>query len=77
MRIAFRTAYCRDRLCLLFAILAQIAANFGKEYYDFRNGIDKKGRAGFRRSVTEGEMGRTAMNLLIFALFFSGACLLN
>lgn len=26
--------------CLLFAILAQIAANFGNEYYDFRNGSD-------------------------------------
>ena len=28
-------------LCLIFAILAQIAANFGNEYYDFKNGIDK------------------------------------
>ena len=30
-------------LCLLFAVLAQIASNFGNEYYDFRNGLDKKG----------------------------------
>ena len=30
--------------CLLFAILAQIAANFGNEYYDYKNGIDRKGR---------------------------------
>lgn len=33
--------------CLSFAILAQIASNFGNEYYDFKNGIDRKGRAGF------------------------------
>ena len=27
-------------LCVLFAGLAQIASNFGNEYYDFKNGID-------------------------------------
>jgi 1,4-dihydroxy-2-naphthoate octaprenyltransferase len=48
-------------LCLAFAVLAQIAANFGNEYYDFKNGIDRKGRAGFRRSVTEGEISPLAM----------------
>jgi 1,4-dihydroxy-2-naphthoate octaprenyltransferase len=48
-------------LCLIFAVLAQIAANFGNEYYDFKNGIDRKGRAGFRRSVTEGEISPLAM----------------
>ena len=40
-------------LCLVFAVLAQIAANFGNEYYDFKHGIDKKGREGFRRGVTK------------------------
>ena len=53
-------------LCLAFAILAQIAANFGNEYYDFRNGIDKKGRAGFRRGVTEGEITPNAMKTATF-----------
>ena len=48
-------------LCLVFAVLAQIAANFGNEYYDFTNGIDRKGRAGFRRGVTEGEIAPSAM----------------
>lgn len=48
-------------LCLLFAILAQIASNFGNEYYDFKNGLDKKGRAGFRRGVTEGDISPVAM----------------
>ena len=53
-------------LCLAFAILAQIAANFGNEYYDFKNGIDKKGRAGFRRGVTEGEITPKAMKAATF-----------
>ena len=53
-------------LCLTFAILAQIAANFGNEYYDFRNGIDRKGRAGFRRGVTEGEISPKAMKAATF-----------
>ena len=53
-------------LCLLFAILAQIASNFGNEYYDFKNGIDKKGRAGFRRGVTEGEISPKAMKYATF-----------
>ena len=53
-------------LCLAFAILAQIAANFGNEYYDFKNGIDRKGRAGFRRGVTEGEIAPNAMKAATF-----------
>ena len=47
--------------CMLFAALAQIASNFGNEYYDYRNGIDRKGREGFRRGVTEGEISPQAM----------------
>ena len=30
-------------LCLLFAVLAQIASNFANEYYDYRDGLDKPG----------------------------------
>ncbi len=48
-------------LCLLFALLAQIASNFGNEYFDFRAGLDKKGREGFRRGVTEGDISPRAM----------------
>lgn len=48
-------------LCLMFAVAAQIASNFANEYYDFKKGIDKKGRAGFRRGVTEGEISPEAM----------------
>ena len=64
-------------LCLLFAILAQIAANFGNEYYDYKNGIDRKGRAGFRRGVTEGEIDPQSMKratFLVLALAAAVGC---
>lgn len=48
-------------LCLLFAILAQISSNFANEYYDFADGLDKKGREGPRRGVTEGDISPRAM----------------
>ena len=54
-------------LCLLFAALAQIASNFGNEYYDYVNGLDRKGREGFRRGVTEGDISPTAMKVATFA----------
>lgn len=53
-------------LCLLFAILAQIASNFGNEYYDFTNNIDRKGRDGFRRGVTEGDISPKKMKVATF-----------
>ena len=53
--------------CILFATLAQIASNFGNEYYDYKNGIDKKGREGFRRGVTEGEITPLAMKRATYA----------
>lgn len=43
-------------ICLFFAIGAQIVSNFANEYFDYANGLDKKGREGFRRGVTEGDI---------------------
>lgn len=54
-------------LCLLFALSAQIASNFGNEYYDFKNGVDRKGREGFRRGVTEGDI---SPHMMKYATFF-------
>lgn len=54
--------------CLLFAVLAQIASNFGNEYYDFKNGMDRKGRAGFRRGVTEGDITPGAMKYATYGV---------
>ena len=60
-------------LCLLFAMLAQIASNFGNEYYDFKKGVDKKGREGFRRSVTEGDITPAAMKYATFGTLGAAA----
>lgn len=43
-------------LCLIFALLAQVASNFANEYYDYRDGLDRAGRDGPRRGVTEGDI---------------------
>ncbi len=55
-------------LCLIFAILAQIASNFANEYYDFRAGLDRRGRQGPRRGVTEGDITPRAMAVATYAV---------
>ena len=60
-------------LCLVFALLAQIASNFGNEYYDYKNGLDKRGREGFRRGVTEGDISPEAMKYATFGTLAAAA----
>lgn len=48
-------------ICLVFALLAQIASNFANEYYDYTSGRDRRGREGPRRGVTEGDITPCAM----------------
>lgn len=55
-------------LCLIFAILAQISSNFANEYYDYRDGLDRPGREGPRRGVTEGDITPGAMKAATFAV---------
>lgn len=62
-------------ICLFFAVLAQIASNFANEYYDFKNGLDKKGRDGFRRGVTEGDISPAAMKKGTFITLITAACI--
>ena len=62
-------------LCTLFAALAQIASNFGNEYYDYKNGIDRKGREGFRRGVTEGEILPRAMKSATYTTLMLAAAI--
>lgn len=62
-------------ICLFFAILAQIASNFANEYYDFKNGLDKKGREGFRRGVTEGDITPSVMKRATYITLAIAACL--
>ncbi|MDE7154070.1 MAG: 1,4-dihydroxy-2-naphthoate octaprenyltransferase [Muribaculaceae bacterium] len=62
-------------LCMLFALLAQISSNFANEYYDFRQGLDKKGREGFRRGVTEGDITPGAMKAALFLTLGVACCI--
>lgn len=41
-------------LCLMFALLAQIASNFSNDYYDFKKGTDDENRLGPPRAVASG-----------------------
>lgn len=53
-------------LCFVFAVLAQISSNFANEYYDFKAGLDRVGRDGPRRGVTEGDITPQAMKRATF-----------
>lgn len=53
-------------LCLAFAVLAQIASNFANEYYDYKDGLDRPGREGPRRGVTEGDISPAAMKRAVY-----------
>lgn len=67
-------------LCLLFAITAQITANLANDYFDFKNGIDDKDRAGFKRVLTVGEISPNEMKIGTIISFILtsiiGCCLL-
>lgn len=55
-------------ICMLFALGAQIVSNFANEYYDAIGGLDRKGRVGFRRGVTEGDISPRAMKRATYSL---------
>ena len=61
-------------LCFVFALLAQITSNYANEYYDYKNGSDKKGREGFRRGVTEGDITPAAMRRATFGTLALACC---
>ncbi len=67
-------------LCFLFALLAQVASNFANEYYDYKNGSDRRGRVGFRRGVTEGDISPQSMKHATYATLAAacaiGCCLI-
>lgn len=63
-------------ICLLFAAGAQIVSNFANEYFDYKNGLDRKGREGFRRGVTEGDITPRAMRNATFGLL-AAVCLIG
>lgn len=63
-------------ICLIFAVLAQIASNFANEYFDYRAGIDGNGRRGPQRGVANGIITPRAM-LTATLLTLGVACLLG
>lgn len=58
---------------ILFAVCAQISSNFANEYFDYKKGVDKKGREGFRRGVTEGDISPEAMKRAAFSAMILAA----
>lgn len=62
-------------ICLFFAAGAQVVSNFANEYFDFVNGLDRKGREGFRRGVTEGDITPRAMRNAMTGLMAAVAAL--
>lgn len=63
-------------ICFIFALLAQIASNFGNDYFDYRKGSDKADRVGPRRAVAAGDISPRAM-LAATAATLGVACLLG
>jgi len=55
-------------ICLFFAIIAQIIANFANDYFDFKKGIDNEERLGPKRAVAEGWIAPEIMLKVTLAL---------
>jgi 1,4-dihydroxy-2-naphthoate octaprenyltransferase len=56
-------------LCLAFALLVQIGANFANDYYDFLHGADTHERVGPVRAVAAGLASPTAMRRAMWLAF--------
>lgn len=61
-------------ICLVFAVLAQIASNFANEYFDYTAGRDRAGREGPRRGVTEGDITPRDMLVALLATLALACC---
>ena len=60
-RVAGISAPAIAALTFICAVALQVLANLINDYYDFRRGTDKAGRAGFRRALAEGEVSERQM----------------
>lgn len=47
------------------AMTIQILSNFVNDYYDYKNGLDKQGRIGFKRALAEGSVSLNQMKVAI------------
>jgi len=55
-------------ICLLFALIAQIIANYVNDYYDYKKGTDNEERMGPKRAVAEGWIAPELMLKVTVAL---------
>lgn len=61
-------------VCVVFALLAQIASNFANDYFDYKKGADRSDRVGPRRAVASGDISPQKMlKAAIFTLFLACA----
>ena len=63
-------------LCLLYAVIMQIAANFTNDYFDFVRGNDANGRLGPERACAMGWVTPSAMRRAI-VIALAAACLVG
>lgn len=56
-------------ICLVFALLMQIGANFANDYFDFKHGVDTAERVGPRRAVAAGLVSPGAMHRAMWLTF--------
>lgn len=68
------TNWCIAVVTLLTAFALQIMANLINDYYDFARGLDKAGRAGPKRALSEGEVTEGEM---LFAVLVAAFCALS
>ena len=61
-------------LCLLFALLAQIASNMANDYFDYKKGGDSPDRVGPQRAVVSGLITPRAMLIATLAVLLAACC---
>ena len=63
---AFRWQYAA--VCLLIAVLFQVASNFANDYFDYKKGIDTPDRVGPKRAVAEGWVSPRQMLVALYVV---------
>ncbi len=62
-------------LCLLFAVVMQITANFVNDYFDFKKGVDNQNRLGPKRACAQGWITLPAMRKGIAVVTLLACCI--
>lgn len=61
LQMGFSDSILQFLLCMLFAFVMQIDANFVNDYYDFKKGTDREDRLGPERACAQGWISPKAM----------------